>query len=139
MPYDDKELAALLGEVKTIAVIGAVDKPSRPVDGIGRALISMGFNVIPVHPARTDVWGLETYKSITDIPVPVDLVDVFRNPQFCPGHAEEVLTMAAPPRCFWMQSGIASPEARALLEPRGVAVVEDLCIMLELRRLGVGR
>ena len=139
MLYNDKELAALLGQVKTIAVIGAVDKPSRPVDGIGRALIAMGFNVIPVHPARADVWGLTTYKTVTDIPVPVDLVDVFRNPQFCPGHAEEVLAMESQPRCFWMQSGICSPEARDLLAPKGVTVIEDLCLMLELRRLGVAR
>ncbi|MDD3310682.1 CoA-binding protein [Pseudodesulfovibrio sp.] len=139
MLYNDKELAALLRKVKTIAVIGAVDKPGRPVDGVGRALIDMGFTVIPVHPARTGVWGLETYRTVADIPVPVDLVDVFRNAQFCPGHAEEVLALPTLPRCFWMQSGIFSTEARTPLEKAGVTVVEDRCLMVEARRLEVAR
>ncbi|WP_419788065.1 CoA-binding protein [Pseudodesulfovibrio sp.] len=139
MLYNDKELAALLNEVKTIAVIGAVDKPGRPVDGVGRALIAMGYNIIPIHPVRTGVWGLETYKTIADVPVPIDLVDVFRNAQFCPGHAEEVLALSTLPRCFWMQTGITSPEARIPLEEAGVMVIEDRCLMVEAHRLGVGQ
>ena len=139
MPHNDKELAALLGNVKTIAVIGAVDKPGRPVDGVGRALIDMGYDVIPVHPTRKDVWGLPTYRSVADIPVPVDLVDLFRNAQFCPGHAREVLTMAPLPSCFWMQSGIHSQEARELLKDTDMTVVEDRCLMVAIKLLGVSR
>lgn len=137
MLYSDKELIALLDEVKSIAVIGAVDKPGRPVDMVGRALIDMGFEVIPVHPVRQDVWGLRTYRSVTDIPQPVDLVNLFRASQFCPAHAKEVLEMNDQPKAFWMQSGIASPEARAMLEPKGIFVVENSCLKVELLRLGV--
>lgn len=139
MLIDMKELALLLREVKTIAIIGAVDKPGRPVDMVGRALIEMGFEVIPVHPKRTNVWGLITYKSVTDIPVPVDLVDVFRAPQFCPAHAREVLTMDQLPKVFWMQSGISSPEARAILEEKNITVVEDRCTKVEFQAMGISR
>ncbi|GAB7022977.1 CoA-binding protein [Salidesulfovibrio brasiliensis] len=137
MLYSDKELIALLSEVKTIAIIGAVDKPGRPVDMVGRALIDNGFTIIPVHPVRQDVWGLRTYKSVTDIPHPVDMVNLFRASQFCPAHANEVLKMTNRPKAFWMQSGIASPEARAMLEPEGIFVVENSCLKVEVARLGV--
>lgn len=137
MLINEKELAALLHEVKTIAVVGAVDKPGRPVDRVGREMIEMGFTVIPVHPVRDTVWGLETYKCVTDIPVPVDVVDLFRNAQFCPGHAREVLAMKTLPRFFWMQSGVFSPEARQLLAGSPIQVIEDRCLKMELARLGV--
>jgi hypothetical protein len=139
MLIDMKELAPLLREVKTIAVVGAVDKPGRPVDMVGRALIDMGFTVIPVHPKRTGVWGLTTYPTLGDIPVPVDLVDVFRAPQFCPDHAREVLAMEPLPKVFWMQSGITSPEAREILADSGITVVEDRCTKVEMQAMGIGR
>ncbi|WP_272701316.1 CoA-binding protein [Desulfovibrio sp. Fe33] len=139
MLIDMKELAPLLREVKTIAVVGAVDKPGRPVDMVGRALIEMGFTVIPVHPKRSDVWGLPTYASLGDIPTPVDMVDLFRSPQFCPEHAREVLAMSPLPRIFWMQSGITSPEAREILSGSGITVVEDRCSKVEMQAMGIRR
>ncbi len=139
MLYNDKELAALLEEVKTIAVVGAVDKPGRPVDGVGREMINMGFDIIPVHPARQDVWGLETFKTVADIPTPVDVVDLFRNAQFCPEHAREVLTMNPLPKIFWMQSGIASAEAREILADSDIIVIENRCLKVELQRFGITR
>lgn len=139
MLYNDKELAALLSEVKTIAVVGAVDKPGRPVHGVGLAMIDMGFDIIPVHPKRSDVWGLPTYPSVNDIPVPVDVVDLFRNAQFCPDHAREVLKMDPLPKCFWMQSGIISPEAREILAGSGITVIEDRCLKVEFQRFGITR
>jgi hypothetical protein len=134
-----KELAPLLSEVKTIAVIGAVDKPTRPVDQVGREMIAMGFNVIPVHPKRNDIWGLKTYPTVNDIPVPVDVVDLFRNAQFCPDHAREVLKMTPLPKVFWMQSGVYSPEAREILAGSGIVVVEDRCLKVELKAMGISR
>jgi len=134
-----KELAPLLSKVKTIAVIGAVDKPTRPVDQVGREMIAMGFDVIPVHPKRHDIWGLTTYPTVNDIPVPVDVVDLFRNAQFCPEHAREVLKMTPLPKVFWMQSGVYSPEAREILAGSGIVVVEDHCLKVELQRMGISR
>lgn len=97
MLMHDKELAALLSQVKTVAVIGAVDKPGRPVNMVGHALISMGYTVIPIHPKRRGVWGLTTYPSINDVPIPIDVVDLFRSSDFCPDHAREVLEMRSSP------------------------------------------
>ncbi|MCM0756250.1 CoA-binding protein [Desulfovibrio aminophilus] len=134
MPISDSELAALLREVKTVAVLGANDRPGRPVDRVGRYLLAAGYTVIPVHPARAGVWGLTTYRSLAEIPVPVDLVDLFRAAEHCPAHAAEVLKLPARPRCFWMQEGIASPQARALLDD-SMLVVEDRCLMVEHARL----
>lgn len=137
MKNKDKELATLLEEVKTIAIIGASDKEGRPVDGVGRALMERGFTIFPVHPKRTNVWGLETYKSIKDIPVPIDCVDLFRAAKWCPEHAREVASLETIPKIFWMQSGIQSPEAHSLLQHLDIAVFEDRCLMVEVSLLGV--
>jgi len=139
MLIDMKELAPLLREVKTIAVVGAIDKPSRPVDGVGRTMIDMGFDIIPVHPKRSNIWGLTTYQTVTDIPIPVDIVNLFRAAKFCPDHAHEVLNMSPLPKVFWMQSGVVSPEARAILEGSGILVIEDRCLKVELQALGITR
>ncbi|MBU1041787.1 MAG: CoA-binding protein [Proteobacteria bacterium] len=135
MLHSDKELAALLGKVKTIAVVGAKDKPGQPVDRVGRYLIDAGFRVIPVHPKRTEVWGLKAYPSINDIPEAVDLVNLFRAAEACPAHAEEFLRLSPKPLCFWMQSGIVSPEARRILSSLPVLVIEDRCLMVDHRSL----
>ncbi len=134
MMISDTELAALLREVKTIAVVGAKDKAGQPVDRVGRYLLAAGYRVLPVHPVRGSVWGLPAYKSLAEIEESVDLVDLFRAPEHCPAHAAEVLALARRPRCFWMQQGIVSPEARALLAGT-LLVVEDRCLMVEHARL----
>ncbi|NHZ48861.1 CoA-binding protein [Nitratidesulfovibrio liaohensis] len=134
----DATLRTILRESRTIAVIGAKDKPGQPVDMVGRYLIEAGYDVRPVHPVRRTVWGMQAYPTIGDVPVDVDIVNVFRAPEHCPAHALEVLALPRLPRLFWMQSGISSPEAGRMLFERGVAVVEDLCLMVEHRRLMAG-
>lgn len=131
----DQEVRKLLQQVKTIAVVGAKDRPGSAVDMVGRYLMAAGYRVIPVHPMRENVWGVPTYKSITDIPEQVDLVDVFRAPEFCLAHAQEALLMKHKPQAFWMQLGISNSAARLLLEPQGIQVVEDACIKVEYARL----
>lgn len=138
MQPDQDTIRALLEKARTIAVIGAKDAPGQPVDGVGRYLMRAGYTVIPVHPVRKNVWGLTTYPSITDVPEPVDIVDLFRAAQYCPDHAREVLTMAHRPMAFWMQLGITSPEATALMEEAGILVIQDKCSKVEHLRL-VGR
>lgn len=132
------ELAPRLAKVKTIAVLGAKDVPGRPVDRVGRYLIAAGFRVLPVHPVRQNVWGLPTFAALDRIAEPVDLVNVFRASQFCPDHARECLSLARLPAIFWMQAKITSTEARDLLEPAEVFVVEDHCLMVEHQRLFPG-
>ena len=135
MFVDLRELAAIMRNAKSIAVLGAKDKAGAPVDRVGRYLIEAGYTVIPVHPKRSNVWGLPTYPSLADIPQQVDIVDLFRAPQYCPEHAQEVLALPVKPACFWMQSGISSPEARQLLDGAGIAVVEDRCLMVDHQQL----
>lgn len=132
---DFNTIKKILEESRTIAVIGAKDKPSQPVDMVGRYLIEAGYNVIPVHPKRQNVWGLTTYPSITDVEEPVDIVDLFRASQHCPEHAREVLTLKHTPRLFWMQSGISSPEAETILADTPTQVVSNDCLMVVHRRL----
>lgn len=132
---DDIWLRALLSNTKDIAILGAKDKPGQPVDGVGRYLRGQGYTIWPVHPARATVWGLAAYPDLAALPKPVDIIDVFRAPQYCPEHARQVLALPWWPKIFWMQSGIVSPEARELLEAAGVAVVENACLMVEHARL----
>lgn len=131
----DADLRDALSGCSSVAIIGAKDKPDSPVDRVGRYLIDKGFTVYPVHPVRQDVWGLATYRSMADIPHAVDIVNLFRAPEHCPEHARETLRLAALPKMFWMQQGIFSLEARAILSGTPVMVVEDLCLMVEHRRL----
>lgn len=130
----DQSLRELLCDTKTIAIIGAKDVPGQDVDRVGRYLLAQSYTVIPVHPKRKIVWGLDARPSVEMVDQ-ADMVVLFRAPQYCPGHAKEVLAMKSRPRCFWMQEGIASPEARRLLQPEDIFVMEDRCVMVEHRRL----
>ena len=123
----DGRMREFLTQARTIVVVGAKDKEGQPVDRVGKYLIQAGYQVIPVHPVRKDVWGLQTYPSLAEVPFPIDIVNVFRAPQYCPAHAL--------PQLFWMQEGIVSPEAASIAGKAGIAVVEDLCIMVEHKRL----
>lgn len=135
MQPDSETLRALLRDAKTIAIAGAKDAPGQPVDTVGRYLMAAGYTVIPVHPVRQNVWGLPTYKSLGDLPGPVDIINLFRAAECCPDHAREVLDLSWRPRAFWMQLGIESPEATALLEPADITVVQAVCIKVEHMRL----
>ena len=115
----------VLQRSRSIAIVGAKDKAGQPV----------GYTIFPVHPVRKTVWGLTAYPDLASLPQPVDIIDLFRAPQYCPAHAQEVLALPWKPLCFWMQEGIRSAEARALLEPEQILVVEDLCLMVEHARL----
>ena len=82
-----------------------------------------------------NVWGLETYANLADIPHSVDVVNLFRASDNCPEHARETLALTTLPKIFWMQLGIFSFEARTILSKSPIMVVEDLCLMVEHRRL----
>ncbi|MFW5487889.1 MAG: CoA-binding protein [Desulfovibrio sp.] len=130
-----QDLKALFDRIRTIAVVGAKDVPGQPVDMVGRYLLENGFNVIPVHPKRQNIWGVTTYPSLTDVPEPVDMVNVFRAPQFCPQHARETLELQSRPSVFWMQLGIVSPEAEEILTPQGIQVIQNECLMVVHKRV----
>lgn len=131
----DEQLKKLLEENKIIAIVGAKDKAGSPVEHVGRYMIEQGYEVLPVHPVRRDVWGLPTYKSLADLPKLPDIVCFFRTSEACLEHAREILALPWKPKVFWMQLGIANAEAGELMAKEGVAVVEDACIEVEHKRI----
>lgn len=129
------DITTLLTTAKTIAIIGAKDKPGQPVDTVGHFLIAQGYKVIPVHPTRSNVWGLKTYAKLTDIEEPIDIVDVFRAPEFCLAHAEETIQLKHKPMAFWMQLGIKNAEAQELVTSHGIMCVDNKCTKIEYQKL----
>jgi predicted CoA-binding protein len=115
----------LLLEARTIAMIGASRDPGRPSHGVMRYLLAHGYRVIPVRPDGAEVLGVPCVRTLAEIDEPIDMVDVFRRPEFCAGHAREAVGAGA--RSLWLQLGIVSPEARAIAESGGLAYVEDAC------------
>ena len=135
MLLNDAEMREALAGCRSVAVVGAKDKPGSPVDRVGRYLLENGFQVHPVHPARKSVWGIPAFTSLVDIPDPVDIVNLFRAAENCPAHARETLALPVAPKIFWMQLGIFSFEARTILSKSPLMVVEDRCLMVDHRRL----
>ena len=133
-PTDD-ELRALLTSSRRIAVVGASARPDRPSLGIIKMLIAAGFEVVPVTPMEPAVLGRATYPSLSDVPEPVDIVDVFRRPGDTPPIAEDAVKMHA--KAFWLQEGIANDEAAFIAASGGLTVVMDACIGKTVHRLGI--
>jgi len=130
----DAVIDRILSEAKTVAVVGISDKPERPSHGVARYLQERGYRVIPVNPLLTEVLGEKSYKSLSDIPGKVDLIDVFRKSEEVPPIAEEAIRIGA--RFFWMQEGVVSVAARERLEQAGIPVVMDHCMKKELAKRG---
>ena len=118
--------ADILREAKTIAVVGASPKPWRPSNDVMGYLLEQGYRVIPVRPRDCDeVHGIPCVTSLAEIDEPIDLVDVFRRAELCPGHAREAVAAGA--KALWLQMGIVSAEARAIAEEAGLDYVENAC------------
>ncbi|MDX6451554.1 MAG: uncharacterized protein QOH16_1603 [Gaiellaceae bacterium] len=115
----------VLHAAKTIAVVGASPSPDRESHGVMRYLLSKGYRCIPVRPDCDEVLGIACVPTLLDIAEPVDLVDVFRRPEFCAAHAREAVQAGA--KALWLQLGIVSPEARAIAEAAGLDYVENAC------------
>jgi uncharacterized protein len=117
--------AEILAETRTIALVGASPRPERPSHGVMRYLLEQGYRVIPVRPHRSEILGVPCVASLRDIDEPVDLVDVFRRPEFCPAVAEDAVAAGA--KALWLQLGIVSPQARQIAESAGLEYVENAC------------
>jgi predicted CoA-binding protein len=117
--------ARILREARTIAVVGASPEPRRSSHGVMRYLLDQGYRCIPVNPNCAEVLGVPAVASLAEIDEPVDLVDVFRRPEFCPTHAREAVAAGA--KALWLQLGIVSPEARRIAAEAGLDYVENAC------------
>jgi uncharacterized protein len=115
-----------------IAVVGLSDDPSRPSYGVARYLQDVGKQIIPVNPNHATVMGLKCYARLEDVPGPIDLVDVFRRPEYCADVARSAVAVGA--KGVWLQSGIRSNESRQLARAADIDYVEDRCLMVEHMR-----
>ncbi|CAI0847207.1 CoA-binding protein [Serratia ficaria] len=135
----DHEIAELLQQVKTIALVGASDNPARPSYGVMAYLLAQGYQVTPVSPklAGQSLLGQPAYARLADIPHPVDMVDVFRNSEAAYAVAQEAIAIGA--RALWLQIGVINEQAAALAAQAGLKVVMDRCPKIEIPRLGLER
>lgn len=135
--YTDAYIAEQLGRVRSVAVVGASPNPARPSHGVARYLAMMGFRVFAINPGQAgrDIAGLPTYARLADVPEPIDMVDVFRAPEYLKSVVEETLALSRRPALIWGQLGVRDDEAARLAEAAGVAVIMDRCPAIEIPRL----
>ncbi|WP_284603404.1 CoA-binding protein [Dickeya dadantii] len=133
----DNAIKAVLNQVKTIALVGASENPARPSYGVMAYLLGQGYQVIPVSPrlAGQTLLGQTAYASLGDIPEPVDMVDVFRQPDAAFEVAQEAIAIGA--RVLWLQIGVINEAAAVLAHDAGLTVVMDRCPKIEIPRLGL--
>ncbi len=119
----------MLAQTKTIAVVGISNKPERPSYSVAREMQSRGYRIVPVNPVLKEVLGEPVYASLRDIPFPIDMVDVFRAPEFVPQIVEDTIAIGA--KYLWLQEGVIHPAATATAEAAGIKVAADRCIYKE--------
>ena len=127
----------LLQSARTIAVVGLSGRKFRPSYGVTEYLQHAGYRIIPVNPLETEVLGEKAYPTLDDVPEKVDIVDIFRRPEYVPEIVEAAIRIGA--RAVWMQEGVIHKEAAARAEAAGLQVVMDRCILKEHRRLVFSR
>jgi hypothetical protein len=135
----DDDIAELLLNTRTIAMIGASDRPDRPSYGVMAYLQSRGYRVIPVNPQITGehVHGEYVWRELSQIGEPIDMVDIFRRPQAAGEAVDEAIAAGA--KSVWLQIGVINHEAAARAEAAGLKVVMDRCPKIDIPRLGVPR
>lgn len=128
------ERLKLLTSNKTVAMVGLSPDPMRPSHFAAIYMQAEGYDVIPVNPRAvgTTILGQQVYASLSDIPRPVGIVDVFRKPEDCPPIADEAVKIGA--KVLWLQLGVKSPEAEAIARAGGLAFVQDRCVKIEHAR-----
>ena len=122
----DEALRQILSNASTIAVVGASSKPDRSSHGIMRRLQQVGYRVVPVNPNETEVLGEQAYPSLKDVPIKIDIVDVFRRPEFTLAIADDAVAVGA--KVLWLQIGIENEDAAARAKAGGLSVVMDACL-----------
>jgi predicted CoA-binding protein len=131
------EIRDILTATKTVAVVGLSDNPERASYHVAAYLQGHGYRIIPVNPAVTEVLGERAYAGLRDVPVPVDLVDVFRKSEAVPPIVEDAIAIGA--KAVWMQEGVVHEEAAARARTAGLKVVMDRCTLKEHASLAAGR
>ncbi len=136
---DDADIKALLEGARTIALVGASDRPDRPSYRVMAMLQEHGYRVIPVNPQITGehLHGEFVFRELAQIGEPIDIVDIFRRPIAAGEAVDEAIAVGA--KAVWMQLGVINDEAAARAEAAGLKVVMDRCPAIEIPRLGVAK
>jgi predicted CoA-binding protein len=131
----DTELRSILGDAKTIAVVGLSSKPDRPSNDVAAFLQRKGYRIVPVNPTETEVLGERDSASLSEIPedIEIDVVDVFRRAAETPPVAEAAVARGA--KVLWLQDGIVNDDARRIAEDAGLTVIMGVCIRTTSKRL----
>jgi predicted CoA-binding protein len=127
----------ILADAALIAVVGASRDPGKPVHTVPAQMQRHGWRIIPVNPYADEILGERVYRSLAEIPHPVDLVDVFRPSQDAAEVVRQAVAIGAP--AVWLQLGIVSAEARRIAEEAGIDYVEDRCLVVERAAAGLTR
>jgi len=114
-------------KMKTVAVVGMSPKPERPSHYVGMYLKEQGYDIIPVNPGHKEIAGMTSYPSLLDIPVKVDVVDVFRRPEHAVPISEAAVEIGS--KALWLQDGVINDEAARLAEDASLLVVMNDCML----------
>jgi predicted CoA-binding protein len=135
---EDRELRLLLGDARTVAVVGLSSRPDRPSHDVAAYLQRHGFRIVPVNPNETEVLGEHAYRSLLEIPkdVSVDVVNVFRRSEETPAVARDAVAIGA--KVLWLQEGIVNEEAYRIASDAGLDVIMGVCIRHTRDRLMKG-
>ena len=133
----DEDIAELLQSARTIAMVGASDRPDRPSNRVMKFLQAQGYRVIPVNPQITGehVHGEYVWRDLSQIGEPIDIVDIFRRPTAAGEAVDDAIAVGA--KAVWMQIGVINEEAARRAEAAGLKVVMDRCPAIEIPRLGL--
>ena len=126
-----EEIRALLGEIKTIAVLGLSDNPERPSFRVAQAMQALGYRIIPVRPGQREVLGAPAFATLAEGPGVPDLVDVFRAAEHIPGIVDECIAKGV--KRLWLQEGVVNEAAAEQARAAGITVVMDRCLWKEYR------
>jgi len=130
---EDEAIGKLLKEIRVIAVVGLSAEAGKASNSVARYLKDRGFRIIPVNPGQEEILGEKAYKSLADIPEPVDVVDIFMRSEKVLPVVEEAIKLK--PKAVWLQLGIVNDEAKAHAASAGVMFVQDKCMKQEHERL----
>jgi len=127
------QIDSILRSCRTIAVVGLSNRRFRPSYGVAEYMQKAGYRIVPVNPQESEVLGEKAYPDLDSVPVPVDIVDVFRRPEYVPEIVEAAIRIGA--KAVWMQEGVVHEEAAERARAAGLTVVMDRCILKEHRKM----
>ena len=125
------QIGELLKNARNIAVVGLSDSPLRPSHGVAAYMQSQGYRIFPVNPTITDALGEPSYGSLLDVKEKIDVVNIFRRPEFVPAVVDQAIQLKVP--AIWMQEGVIHERAAEKARRAGIFVVMDRCILKEHR------